>query len=413
MYSLRAPGDPHRRWVLYKAAVSTDASEGSGGDLRVNMCEECAQALSNTDRDRRGQSRPRVRMPSEALANGMWRGPDPEELANLTYTECKVVKLAKVYVSVKRVLLDRASFAGTTADEAPRYHQKNVVAYPQSPDAALTAIGISPMALANTLIVQFVGSHADGIRRHPDLQVSVARLRAAFRWLCSNNWNHMEATRHHVACADSSLLHKSIEELLDAYATSVGGASGVPRELVDSATPVSASKAAVQSKGPADCTEEGEHDTEEHAPEEAENAAVVNGGLSDVPSVQLWTQVIINFNAAKRFKEQLAAVDPADQSARAEKKRLHALKWAEAVESLEKVTNEKTRKLLEEWAQSETDDRAALKITHETKFLSARTPNCWASGCFLEETVRKHVPNVKPEIVPYLYCRPTSGSSAY
>ncbi|CAK0873829.1 unnamed protein product [Prorocentrum cordatum] len=374
-------GEPHELGFTKVEDAKNWVDRGSGGDLRVSMCKECAEALSNTHTDSRGRCRPRLRMPSEALANGMWRGPDPEELTNLTYTECKVINLARVYVSAKRVLLDRASFARPSADEAPRYHQKNVVAYPQSPDAALTAIGLSPMALAHTLIVQFVGSRADGIWHHPDLQVSVARLRAAFRWLCSNSWNHMEATRHHAACADSGLLHESIEELLDAYATSVGGSSGVPRELVDSATSISGSRASVQSKGPADCTEEGERDAEENGPEEAENAAVVNGGLADVDSLQLWTQVIKNFKAAQRFTEELAALDPADLSARAEKKRMHGVSMAQAIEDLEKLSNEKMRKRLEEWARSETDDRAPLKITHETTFLSARTPNFWAS-CF-------------------------------
>ncbi|CAK0894190.1 unnamed protein product, partial [Prorocentrum cordatum] len=395
-HSVVSPGDPNHRRVLYKSAVCTDAPEGSGGDLRVSMCKECAEALSNTHTDSRGRCRPRLRMPSEALANGMWRGPDPEELTNLTYTECKVINLARVYVSVKRVLLDRASFARTSADEAPRYHQTNVVAYPQSPDAALTAIGLSPMALAHTLIVQFVGSRADGIWHHPDLQVSVVRLRAAFRWLCSSSWNHMEATRHHAACADSGLLHESIEELLDAYATSVGGSSGVPRELVDSATSISGSRASVQSKGPADCTEEGERDTEENGPEEAENAAVVNGGLADVDSLQLWTQVIKHFKAAQRFKEELAALDPADLSARAEKKRMHGVSMAQAIEDLEKLSNEKMRKRLEERARSESDDRAPLKITHETTFLSARTPNFWAS-CFVRLFPRGDCQETCPE----------------
>ena len=63
------------------------------------------------------------------------------------------------------------------------YHQRNVVAYPQSPDAALAAVGMLPSALAQTLLVQFVGEDDDALRRHPDIQVSVSRLRAAFRWL--------------------------------------------------------------------------------------------------------------------------------------------------------------------------------------------------------------------------------------
>ena len=79
-----------------------------------------------------------------ARANGLWRGPDPEELRRLSYCEAKVINLARVYVRVKRVFLDRSSYAGTYAKEAPRYHQRNVVAYPQDIDGALTAIGMGP-----------------------------------------------------------------------------------------------------------------------------------------------------------------------------------------------------------------------------------------------------------------------------
>ena len=66
----------------------------------------------------------------------------PPEISSLSYNEAKVINLARIYVSVKRVFLDRSSYARTSASEAPLYHQKNVVAYPQSPDAALRALGI-------------------------------------------------------------------------------------------------------------------------------------------------------------------------------------------------------------------------------------------------------------------------------
>ena len=80
-------------------------------------------------------------MPDVARASGMWRGPDPKALTDLTHCEAKVINLARVYVSIKRVFLDRSSYAATTAGEAPLYHQKNVVAYPQNPDAAIRAVG--------------------------------------------------------------------------------------------------------------------------------------------------------------------------------------------------------------------------------------------------------------------------------
>ena len=92
--SVPAPGDPSQRWLLY----ATDAlQQDSSGDIECFLCRRCKDALGRTD----SKNRPDVKMPAEARANGMWHGPDPVALQNLTYTECKVINLAKVYVSVK------------------------------------------------------------------------------------------------------------------------------------------------------------------------------------------------------------------------------------------------------------------------------------------------------------------------
>ena len=82
--------------------------------------------------------------------NGMWHGPEPPALEELSYAESKVINLARVYVSVKRVFLDKRSYAGTKDSETPLYHQKNVVAYPQNPDAAICYLFMSPENLATT-----------------------------------------------------------------------------------------------------------------------------------------------------------------------------------------------------------------------------------------------------------------------
>eukprot|EP00969_Alexandrium_andersonii_P071287 3147100-Alexandrium_andersonii.AAC.1 len=44
-----------------------------------------------------------------------------------------------------------------------------------------------PRELCEALSVQFVGSCRDTVRGDPSLQVSVARLRAAFQWLVRHN----------------------------------------------------------------------------------------------------------------------------------------------------------------------------------------------------------------------------------
>ena len=57
---------------------------------------------------------------------------------------------------------------------------------------------------------------------------------------------------------------------------------------------MSAAKAMVSAEGPADCAEEAHEPSAVPFSEDGENAAVVNGGLEDVKSVQLWVQAMKN-----------------------------------------------------------------------------------------------------------------------
>ena len=72
------------------------------------------------------------------------------------------------------------------AAEAPQYHERNVVAYPQNPDAVRAIVGLAPADLCGVLAVQFVGGDRGQLRREPSLMVSIPRLRDAFRWLLHN-----------------------------------------------------------------------------------------------------------------------------------------------------------------------------------------------------------------------------------
>ena len=127
--SVPAPGEPDKRWLLFQNG-SLQIDKRTGG-ISCNLCKECLTAFAKVKPG--GTKEPNVKMPSRARANGLWHGPDPEELRVLSYTECKVINMARIYVSVKRVFLERESYAGTSHSETPLYHQRNVVAYPQSP----------------------------------------------------------------------------------------------------------------------------------------------------------------------------------------------------------------------------------------------------------------------------------------
>ena len=63
------------------------------------------------------------------------------------------------------------------------------------------------------MLVQFVGEDRLALRSHPDLSVSVMKLRRAFRWLSVNSWPFMEATKHHELW-DTDLLDDAFEDLV-------------------------------------------------------------------------------------------------------------------------------------------------------------------------------------------------------
>ena len=129
-----------------------------------------------------------------------------------------------------------------------------MVAYPQNPDAALKAIGMTPENLRKTILVQFVGEDRQALRSHSDLSVSVDKLRNALRWLSVNSWLFMEATKQHELW-ESGMLDANFEALLQMYEKSVGcRTGGVPVELIENATRIAPEHAPVFGAGPADCT---------------------------------------------------------------------------------------------------------------------------------------------------------------
>ena len=91
---------------------------------------------------------------------------------------------------------------------------------------------MSPIALAKTVVVQFVGENREALRYEKGLCVSVQKLRRAFQWLSLNSWPFMEATRHHELWETGSL-DPAFETLLEEYFKSTGTRSGgVPCEVL-------------------------------------------------------------------------------------------------------------------------------------------------------------------------------------
>ena len=131
-----------------------------------------------------------------------------------------------------------AHWARKDVTALPQYTTKNVVAYPQDPDAAIRVLCLKPEQLVHVLTVQFVGTDSSIVKLDETLQVDVQRLRHALFWLVTHNWPWLEATKGHGKLLLTNL-GSQLEAVLSRYRESLGGNDpGVPSELVDNATPL-------------------------------------------------------------------------------------------------------------------------------------------------------------------------------
>ena len=116
--SLPAPGLVGERWLLYSFGGPLICS--STGAITCKLCKKCRDALFAVTTAT--STHPRTQMPAMARANGLWRGPDPVEFERLSFAECKIINLARVYVCVKRIFL-----AVTATLAAPRKRRLYII----------------------------------------------------------------------------------------------------------------------------------------------------------------------------------------------------------------------------------------------------------------------------------------------
>ena len=238
--AIPAPGRPHERWLLYDASgVVTNASTGR---INCHQCKKCRASLSG-----------------------------------VTGKNKYVINLGRNYVSVKRVFLNRARYARTDASEAPLFHQKNVVAYPQNPDARLRALRLSLANLAHTLHVHFVCGDLSFLRLHAEMQVSVENSRSAILWFTKNSWPFMVATKQHDAWKTCCLETNLVEQLRQ-NATSIGNLNGgVSADILQGISDIAHDFSKVALFGPADCVAADEDEGHKIA-----KAASFSGPLPDM-----------------------------------------------------------------------------------------------------------------------------------
>ena len=115
----------------------------------------------------------------QSLARGLWCGLEPEEVRLLTWAERRVLRLARTYATVKRVLSSCVAWARENFDARPQYTTRNVVSYPQDPATTVACVCLWPADFAKDVCVQFEGSDRSVVAAAEDLRIGVDRLRAA------------------------------------------------------------------------------------------------------------------------------------------------------------------------------------------------------------------------------------------
>ena len=280
------PGAPDRRWLLYSRGPELRSTRAG---IECSICRRCASSFGADH----GDGAWNVRMPALARAAGLWQGIEPPEIRALTYTERRVLRLARVDACVKRVAPHVVPWAATNEQARPQYTTRNVVAFVQDPDAIVQLCCVDPVDLSKTVCVQFSGPDATVVVRDTSLQVDLDRLRAAMWWFATNNWQWLEATRDQVVLAAASLGER-MEKVLAAYACSLGGARrGVPRELLEAATRISEESVPAHLPGPADATAEAAAEVEtDTAAAGDSSAAILDTGREDVSSLRLCNEAI-------------------------------------------------------------------------------------------------------------------------
>ncbi|GAA5951502.1 hypothetical protein JCM10213_002746 [Rhodosporidiobolus nylandii] len=173
-------------------------SEEAGEYTAIQTCRTCFASLGR-------RSVPRV-----SLANGMWTGPLPPELAALTPAEEIVIGLARSSHTALFFLRPPGDFTDSgglnTRQRASRGHW---LSWPQFTDRAFEAVHAVPLPpdkLADVLHVTLIGPgvHEPTVL-HKALEVSITRLRIAYDWLVRHNhlyagiaWDNQAAARYSI-----------------------------------------------------------------------------------------------------------------------------------------------------------------------------------------------------------------------
>ena len=393
-----SPSDASKIWLLFHRSPAK-LHRGSDGSIACELCETCARSLTKVD----GKGTPTPTLPLQACANGLWQGPEPKEISSLTWAERRVLRLGRVYCTVKRVLANVAPWARDNPDALPQYTTRNVVAFLQNPDGAVKTLCLLPDDLAKDVHLQFETSDPTILVREPSVQVDIQVLRRAIWWYATHCYQWLDATKEHELFGFDQL-GSELEHLLNAYRQSFAGETcGVPNTLTEIATGIKPDQISVQQHGPADVDEESE-DREESDEANSEDAnenrdktkaakpirchdssmVVSSSGLDEIGPLSLWAKAMSKYEILNQLKEQYdTAALLSDEGAKQAAVREEAQCLAEAVHALRGLASSETQKILKQFHEHMQGSQVVVPVGHDTKLLNTFDPHWWVY-CFTD-----------------------------
>ena len=274
------------RWLLFLEKADQDRwgklNEEGLPTFSCRFCKACSSGIT----------RKHPELPAEAIANDKWGGPVPEEIECLSYAEKKIMQRARTYLDLKRAATSRIK--KKSAQQWTTQGIKAAISYLQEPKRLVSLCMLLPEDLVETISVQFTGNDREAIREDKSLQVSVARLRAAFEWLVRHNPHWCEFGE----VQEDGTVKKALalEELLLRYRAPDGSeAPAVPEAVVQSAVPVDEQAQKNSYRGPADAVVEKELESGSESESDTDlTAAVVEPPANQESAASLWSSALTN-----------------------------------------------------------------------------------------------------------------------
>ena len=372
--SVQAPGRVDVRWLLYIPSLLGLRQGEPAEGISCHLCHKCASSLKKRD----AKDTPRPEAPYYARARGMWGGPEPQVIKDLTFVERRVTQLARAYTLLKRVLGKHVPWAKGNLAAIPQYTTANTVAYPNNPAEVTRAICLLPADLCKDMAVQFVSNLADAFQE-PALQVSVYRLRDVIGWYAVNCWPWMEQTKF-LGVENAQDLGEYLEHVLALYHESVGSSGeGIPRELLCPATKIDEAHGPQGREGPVDAAAGSESDAEPAPKDEVSgvkrmapvfdySSAVLDTGLEDLTPLELWATAMRKYRVldeCSSILESLGAKGEANEREQALRDETMAI--AEAAQALQRLANREQYRKMRDYVNYEREDTQRTTVDDQTQ----------------------------------------------